>query len=112
MSQTIKGYYTVFLGGDDKYYFNLKAGNHEIILQSQSYVSKQGALNGIESVQNHCADDDNYVRKTATDGSPFFVLRAKNYEIIGKSEMYSSKQAMENGIESVKANGPSTTINS
>lgn len=45
-----------------------------------------------------------FERKTAKDGSPYFVLKAANGEIIGKSEMYSSVAAMENGIASVVKN--------
>jgi uncharacterized protein YegP (UPF0339 family) len=104
------GYYNLFTGKDDQFYFNLKAGNHEIILQSEGYKAKQGALNGIESVQNNCSDDSNYERKIAKDGSPYFVLKAKNREPICKSQMYSSTQAMENGIESLKSNGKTTKI--
>lgn len=101
-------YYTVFTGKDSQYYFNLKAGNHEIILQSEGYKSKQSALDGISSVQKNCTDDENYIKKTAKDSSPYFVLKAKNGETIGKSEMYSSEQMRDKGIESVKKSG--TTI--
>jgi uncharacterized protein YegP (UPF0339 family) len=38
-------------------------------------------------------------------------LKAKNHEVIGKSEMYTSDGAMEKGIESVKKNGPVATTN-
>lgn len=103
-------YYTVFTGEDSQYYFNLKAGNHEIILQSEGYKNKQSALNGISSVQKNCMDDENYIKKTAKDDSPYFVLEAKNGEPIGRSEMYSSEQMRDKGIESVKSNGTSTTI--
>ena len=40
-------------GNDGKTYFNLTATNGEIILQSQGYASKDGAMNGIESVQKN-----------------------------------------------------------
>ncbi|MEQ9187717.1 MAG: multiubiquitin domain-containing protein [Cryomorphaceae bacterium] len=106
----MKGYFTLFTGSDAQFYFNLKAGNNEIILQSEGYTSEQGALNGIQSVQSNCGDDDNYERKVAKDGSPYFVLKAQNGEPIGKSEMYSSTQAMENGIDSVKSNGKTTKV--
>ena len=33
--------------------FNLKAGNGEIIATSESYTSKQSALNGIDSVRSN-----------------------------------------------------------
>lgn len=43
----------LFQGKNDHYYFDLKAANGEIICQSQGYVSKQGAENGIESVKRN-----------------------------------------------------------
>ncbi len=43
-------------------------------------------------------------------GEPYFVLKATNGEVIGRSEMYSSASAMENGIESVKTNGPAAAV--
>lgn len=91
---------------DRQFMFNLKAGNGEIILTSERYKQKASAVNGIESVQTNSPIDSRYDRRKAKDGSPYFVLKAANGEIIGKSEMYSSSSAMENGIESVKRNGP------
>ncbi len=93
-----------------QYRFNLKAGNGEIILSSESYKEKQGAQRGIESVKKNAPDDKNYERKEASNGQTFFVLKAANGEPIGRSETYSSKSAMENGIESVKKNAPTAQI--
>ncbi len=90
--------------------FNLKAGNGQVILTSQSYASMDGCKNGIESVKKNSQDDDRFERKTAKDGSPFFTLNATNGQVIGKSEMYSSKDAMENGIASVKKNAPDAGV--
>ncbi|MFK5981434.1 MAG: YegP family protein [Flavobacteriaceae bacterium] len=39
---------------------------------------------------------------TTKNNQSHFVLKAKNGEVILSSEMYNSKQACENGIESVK----------
>ena len=106
----MSGYYTIKQSEkNSEWYFNLKAGNHEIILQSQGYSAKSGALNGIQSVQNNSGNDDHYDRRKS-DAGHWFVLKAANGEIIGKSEMYTSSSAMENGISSVKTNGSSTTI--
>jgi uncharacterized protein YegP (UPF0339 family) len=96
-------------GGSGQFMFNLKAVNGEVILTSELYKQKQSAIGGIESVKANAADDSRYQRKTAKNGQPFFVLTATNGEIIGKSEMYSSLAAMENGIQSVKNNGPVAT---
>jgi uncharacterized protein YegP (UPF0339 family) len=69
-----------------------------------------GCKNGIESVRKNSQDDGQFERKTAKDGSPFFTLNATNGQVIGKSEMYSSNEAMENGITSVKKNAPDAEI--
>lgn len=106
-----KGYFTIFKGRDSQSYFNLKAGNHEIILRSERYESKAAAINGVESVQRNCTDRGNYLEKVSKNGKPYFVLRAQNYEIIGVSQLYGSKQAMNNGIDSVMRNGVSKVIN-
>lgn len=105
------GYYVLKKAANGQYMFNLKAGNHEIILTSETYSSKAAAQNGIASVQKNSPDDANYERKTASNGSPYFVLKSPaNGQAIGRSEMYSSTSAMENGIASVKTNGPSGDI--
>ena len=41
---------------NDKSYFNLKAGNGQIIGSSQMYESAQGMENGIESVKTNAPD--------------------------------------------------------
>ena len=40
----------------------------------------------------------------------YFVLKAKNGEIILTSEMYDSKQGAINGINSIKENAPNAII--
>lgn len=110
METAINGYYTLFIGKDSQPYFNLKAGNHEIILQSEGYESHASAVNGIQSVQENCQIDKHYKRKTDKDGKPYFVLIAGNGEPIGKSESYESEAMMEKGIKSVKKNGKSNDI--
>lgn len=49
----VKDRFDVFEGKGGKWYFNLKAGNHQVILSSQGYASKSGAENGCDSVANH-----------------------------------------------------------
>lgn len=89
-----------------KYHFNLKAGNGQIILSSEMYESRSAAENGIESVSKNAGDDARYERKESSNGKPYFNLKASNGQVIGKSEMYESTSAMENGIASVKSNAP------
>ncbi len=87
-----------------RFIFNLKVGNGQIILSSESYETKQGAEKGIESVRKSAPDDNRYERKTAKNGEAFFILKAGNGEPLGRSETYSSVSAMDNSVESVKKN--------
>ena len=93
-----------------EYQFNLKAGNGQVILTSEGYTTLAACKNGIESVKRNSQEDARFERKEAKDGSPFFNLKATNGQVIGKSEMYSSAAACENGIESVKKNAPEAEV--
>jgi hypothetical protein len=104
------GKFEIKEGSSGKYRFNLKAGNGQIILSSESYETKQGAEKGIESVRKNAPDDNRYERKTAKNDEAFFVLKAGNGEPLGRSETYSSTSGMENGIESVKNNAPDAPV--
>ncbi|HNL84782.1 MAG TPA: YegP family protein [Chitinophagales bacterium] len=91
---------------DGQYVFNLLAGNGQSILRSEAYTTKAACVNGIESVKKNAADDGRYDRKEASNGKPFFNLKAGNGQVIGTSELYESVASRENGIESVKKNAP------
>jgi uncharacterized protein len=101
------GYYVLYKHDniEQPYHWVLKAANHEVILRSENYVNRHDALTGIESVRKNCEDDENYQRLVAKDESPYFNLCAKNHKVIGTSEMYSTTEARDNGIESVKKHG-------
>ena len=95
---------------DGTYYFHLKAENGKNILASETYVARSGAEKGIESVKVNASLDERYERRHDVNGRPYFVLKAGNEQIIGKSQMYSSPADMEVGIQSVKANGPIAAV--
>ena len=94
----------------DKFHFVLKAGNGQVILSSQMYASKAGAMNGIESVQKNCGNDDCWETKTAKNGKFHFNLKSTNGQIVGSSQMYADEGGMKNGIESVKKNAPGADV--
>ena len=93
-----------------QFFFNLKASNGQLILTSEMYKAKKGAENGIESVRKNAAIDARFRRKESKKGDPYFVLLAGNNQVIGQSEVYSSVSAMENGLLSVKKNGPKADV--
>lgn len=93
-----------------EFQFNLKAGNGQVILTSEGYTTLAACKNGIESVKKNAVEDARFERKEAKNGAPFFNLKAGNGQIIGKSEMYSSRAACENGIASVMKNAPEAEV--
>lgn len=99
------GLYTTFKDKRGQFRFNLKAANHEIILQSEGYNSPFMRDNGIAAIRLNCTIDSRYERRIASNGKSYFVLKAANGEIIGRSELYGSRRSLENGIASVKKNG-------
>ncbi len=104
------GKFVITKRSNGEFQFNLKAGNGQVILTSEGYTTLAACKNGIESVKKNAADDARFERKEAKNGAPFFNLKAGNGQVIGKSEMYSSTAACENGIESVKKNAPEADV--
>lgn len=102
--------YEVKKSKNNKFYFNLKAGNGEIILTSEMYNDKSAAMNGIDSVRKNSGEQGLYEAREQKDGAPYFILKAKNHQEIGRSEAYSSKSSMTKGINSVMKNGPVARI--
>ncbi|MEH6416678.1 YegP family protein [Pseudomonas sp. CGJS7] len=104
------GKYVISKQSNGQYHFVLKAGNGETILSSESYTTHASCENGIASVRTNSPLDALYERKTSANNKPYFVLKAANHQVIGSSELYSSDSARDHGIESVKQNGPSATV--
>lgn len=104
------GKFIIDTDGAGEYRFNLKARNGETILSSEGYSTKSACKNGMESVMENAPFDERFQRNNASNGSPYFNLLARNGQVIGTSEMYSSESAMETGIASVKKNAPGATV--
>ena len=93
-------------GKTGKFSFSLKSGNGQVVFTSQTYDSKRSATAGITSVKKNAAKEGAFERKTSTKGQPYFVIKATNGQVIGKSQMYATPVSMEKGIKSVAANAP------
>ena len=101
------GKYVLKNSAAGKFSFNLVTDDNQVIFASEIYESKSAALNGIASCQKNGTEEGRFERKSSTANQPYFVLKAANGQIIGKSQMYSSAAAMENEIALAKANATS-----
>ena len=104
------GKFEIKKSASGKFHFNLKAGNGQVILSSEMYETRSAAENGIESVKKNAAESSRFEKRTSAKGDPYFVIKAGNGQEIGRSEMYSSDAACDNGIESVQKNAPDAEI--
>ena len=105
--------------------FDLKATNGQVIATSEVYESKAACENGIESVRKNApiaAFEDQTAEgfEVATNpkfemyqdkaGEFRFRLKARNGQFIATSEGYTTKNACENGVESVRKNAPEAAV--
>tara|TARA_R110002167_G_scaffold79830_5_gene219865 strand:- start:4245 stop:4586 length:342 start_codon:yes stop_codon:yes gene_type:complete len=109
MSTVTNPKFQIYKSGTE-FRYRLRARNGEIILHGEGYTSKQGCLNGIDSVKRNSPNDERYDRKNATNGQYYFVLKALNGEPIGVSETYTTVSARENGISAVKTIAPTAPV--
>ncbi|MCG8465094.1 MAG: YegP family protein [Xanthomonadales bacterium] len=93
-----------------KEYFVLKAGNGQVILQSEQYESHAACTNGIESVRKNSQSEQRFEEKQAKDGRTYFILKATNGQAIGQSQMYKSPRGMRNGIDSVRRHAADASV--
>ena len=105
--------------------FDLKATNGQVIATSEVYESEAACRKGIESVMKN-APVANFEDQTAPEfekvthpkfemyqdkaGEFRFRLKARNGEIIATSEGYKTKDACENGVDSVSRNAPEAEV--
>jgi len=83
--------------------FNLHAQNGETVLSSESYTTKAAAWNGAFAIQDAAALEGSFAIKTATDNRYYFTLTAENGQVVGVSQMYTTRAAAQTGIASVKS---------
>ena len=105
--------------------FDLKATNGQVIATSEGYKTYDACYKGIESVRKN-APVANFEDQPAPEfekvthpkfemyqdkaGEFRFRLKDRNGEIIATSEGYKTKDACENGIDSVRRNAPEAEV--
>jgi hypothetical protein len=97
------GQFELFKDKKGEFRFRLKAGNGEIILASEGYKDRAGAMNGVQSVKKNSDLLARFEKKASPAGKLYFVLKAANHQVIGTSEQYPTEDARDNGIKAVIA---------
>ncbi|MNG09504.1 hypothetical protein D3C84_929230 [compost metagenome] len=97
----MKAAYEVRRAGDNGWIFQLKSGDNQVLLQSDSYRTLGGCLNGIESCREHSPYDRFYGRIESSLHFTFHV-KASNNRVIGLGCASTSADERENAIGLVK----------
>jgi uncharacterized protein YegP (UPF0339 family) len=90
-------------GESGQFHFNLFAKNGQIVLSSESYTTEAAAWNGAFAVQDAASVATNFAIKTSADGKYYFTLTADNGQVVGVSQMYTSKASAQSGISSIQS---------
>jgi len=100
---TSAGKLSFWQASDGQWHFNLKSGNGAILLTSEAYAARTGAINGALSVLENGVDPAMFEIAPASKG--FVVhLKSANGEIISFSEVYATKSSATRAVGScVKA---------
>ena len=93
--------FEVFEDRAGEFRFRLKAANGETILTSEGYTAKTAAVKGIESVRVNAADECRFEAISEKRGAHRFNLKAGNHQIVGTSELYTSKLGRDKGMKAV-----------
>lgn len=97
------GKLTFWQASDGQYHFNLKSGNGAILLTSEAYTTRTGAINGALAVLENGVDKAQYQVVPAVHGYVLHLVAA-NHATISFSEVYSTKASATRAVTScVKA---------
>ncbi|MDX7987601.1 DUF1508 domain-containing protein [Xenorhabdus sp. 12] len=104
------GHYDLKKAKNGQFYFHLVAANGDIILNSEMYTTKAAANKGIHSVQVNAPDKKRHEVRKNKAGKSYFVLKARNHQIIGVSEFYANEESLKKCMQSVIKIGPTEKI--
>jgi uncharacterized protein len=83
-----------------QFYFRLVAANGQIVLQSESYKAKQGALTGVNSIIR--TGVANATIGKSADGQYYFTVKGNNFKITANSETYASRSNVKRALAAVQ----------
>ena len=86
----------------ENFFFQMLDNDDKVILESQSYQSKDARDNGVESVKENIRNADRYDSLTE-GGKSYFILKAANHQEIARSVAYDSNASMEAAMKSVQS---------
>ena len=101
------GYYQLIEGHTGGFMFVLRADNHETILESRLYWSRQAALDAVAAVRECSQHAACYQRRQTDEGMHCFELQDLEGRLLGRGPPRRQRSRLAAGIASVQRNAPS-----
>lgn len=102
----MKGYYQLIEGHEGGFMFALRAGNHETILESRIYWSRQAALDAVAALRVASQDPARYRCREGEDGIHSFELLDAEGRVLAHSFGCRTRAGVLAGMASVQRNAP------
>ena len=97
-------------GESGQYHFNMFAKNGQVVVSSESYTTEAAAYNGAFAVEAAASDATAFAVKTAADGRFYFTITALNGQVVGMSQMYTTKASAQAAVTSVAKLLPTISV--
>ncbi len=104
------GKFEIYKNKSGQFQFSLKSSDGRIILESDKYSSRAGAVRGIQTVRKNAALRDRFEPIEDKAAKPYFVLKAGNHQVIAQSSKFESVRAMENSMAVVMKTAPKAKL--
>ena len=98
--RTYNGKYEIYPNGDG-YQYRLKASNGEILIVSETYVSRENVIKAIDAVKRNIETGDLRIIKDKHDMFKFKLV-SKNYRVIALGSNYTTEKSAVRASESFK----------
>ncbi len=107
-ARVVNGKYEVFKELD-KYKFVLKASNGGVLIESELYSSKDGAINAINTVKRNITGGNIEISKDKRNLYQFSLI-ASNNRVLVISANYPTEKRVQNAVESFKRFGVTSPV--
>lgn len=87
---------------DNVYRFSVNTTSGNTILESIDFSNIQDVKKSVTELQESINERKIFERKTDHNGKFLFLLKNREGQLIGSSQLYSSEAGMENGIKNLK----------
>lgn len=108
--EVLVGEFRVSKSGEGVYYWNLRAGGGQRLLQSEVFALQGHAIGAVDACREHCLIAERYVRRQTNGGQQYFTLHDAAGGLLGVSQMHGSAQAREVAIAGCKLHGPTASV--